>query len=128
MLSHVPSIEEIQYMEAPYLQMEGCQRTGIMASFTKFEEFENYFEDLMDQFADDDSRPDSPLAYGGEDEKGNSVSISQSFCDGNNMDFELKVKLAFVSLLICCRVTIMLWALVLNLLGERASSYSQHCN
>lgn len=82
------------------MQIDGCQRTGIMAAFTKFEEFESYFDELMDQFADENSRPDSPLAYGDSDERGNSVSISASFSDSNNPDFEFKVNIT-ITLLVC---------------------------
>jgi len=92
-MSHVPSIEEMQYMEVPFLQMDGCQRTGIMAAFTKFEEFENYFDELMDQFAED-TPPESPSGLGDLDDKaGMSISISSSFGDGNTVIVDLDNKI-----------------------------------
>jgi hypothetical protein len=96
-MSHVPSIEEMQYMDVPYTQMEDCQRTGIMAAFSRFEEFESYFDELMDQFFED-SPPDSPGAMGDNDEVGGrggmSVSISSSFGDGTTTagDYEPKAR------------------------------------
>ncbi|ODN01988.1 Acetyl-CoA carboxylase [Orchesella cincta] len=95
-LPHVPSLDEMQYSELP-LQLDDCQRTGIMAAFTSVEEFENAFDDLIDLF-ESDSRPESPknLGGGGGDDdltkQGLSVSISSSFSDvGINInDKELK--------------------------------------
>ena len=82
MLNHVPSLEDMQYMEMSYAQMEDCQRTGIMAAFTKFDEFENYFDDVMDLFVED-STPSSPRLGDGDDSgsKGISISISSSFTE-----------------------------------------------
>ncbi|CAG7704187.1 unnamed protein product [Allacma fusca] len=83
-LNHVPSLEDMQYIEMSYAQMEDCQRTGIMAAFSKFEEFETYFDDVMDLFFDE-TPPDSPRLVGGDDEgmtKGISISISNSFSEG----------------------------------------------
>ncbi|ODM98808.1 Acetyl-CoA carboxylase, partial [Orchesella cincta] len=95
-LPHVPSLDEMQYSELP-LQLDDCQRTGIMAAFTKVEEFENAFDELMELF-ESDSRPESPknLGGGGGDDdltkQGLSISISSSFSDvGINInDYELK--------------------------------------
>ncbi|XP_021953724.1 acetyl-CoA carboxylase isoform X2 [Folsomia candida] len=92
LLAHVPSLDEMQLGEIP-LQLDDCQRTGIMIAFTKMDEFENYFDDLMDLFLSD-SRPDSPTG-GGDDEVskgGISCSISSSFSDmGINIsDYDLK--------------------------------------
>lgn len=82
-LNHVPSLEDMQYMEISYTQIEDCQRTGIMAAFAKFEEFETYFDDVMDLFVDE-SPPDSPRMLGNDNDdmnKGISISISSSFTD-----------------------------------------------
>ncbi|ODN03712.1 Acetyl-CoA carboxylase 2 [Orchesella cincta] len=57
-LPHVPSLDEMQYSELP-LQLDDCQRTGIMAAFTSVEEFENAFDDLIDLF-ESDSRQSHP--------------------------------------------------------------------
>ncbi|ODN03126.1 Acetyl-CoA carboxylase 1 [Orchesella cincta] len=57
-LPHVPSLDEMQYSELP-LQLDDCQRTGIMAAFTKVEEFENAFDELMELF-ESDSRQSHP--------------------------------------------------------------------
>lgn len=92
LLSHVPSLDEMALIGEVPLQLDDCQRTGIMLSFTKMEEFENYFDDLMDLFLNN-SRPDSPS--GGDDDMskgGISCSISSSFSDmGINInDYDLK--------------------------------------
>ena len=69
-------------MEMSYAQMEDCQRTGIMAAFSKFDEFENYFDDVMDLFVED-STCSSPRMGDGDDSgsKGISISISSSFTE-----------------------------------------------
>lgn len=95
-LPHVPSLDDVQYTDLLPLQLDDCQRTGIMAAFSKLEEFEAAFDDLMELFTSD-SRPESPKALaGGPDDdltkQGLSISISSSFSDvGINIsDYELK--------------------------------------
>jgi acetyl-CoA carboxylase/biotin carboxylase 1 len=95
-LSHVPSLDEMQLGETP-LQLDDCQRTGIMMAFTKMEDFDKYLDDLMDLFISS-SRSESPANAGGGDGEdigvrpGMSVSISSSFSDvGINIsDYEIK--------------------------------------
>jgi len=77
-LNHVPSIEELQYLDLQFVNLEDCQRTGIMAAFTKFEEFEQYFDDLMEQYVLE-SPPDSPRIRQSESEDTLKASMSSSF-------------------------------------------------
>ncbi|GAB6029960.1 hypothetical protein CHUAL_005655 [Chamberlinius hualienensis] len=50
-LSHCVSIDETMQSDLHVsLDLENCQRTGVMASFTRFDDFVNVFDQLMDFF------------------------------------------------------------------------------
>ena len=88
MMNHVPSIEEMQYTDMQLANLEDCQRTGIMAAFTKFEEFVTYFDELMDQYVLD-SPPNSPRARHSESEDTKlSSSVSSNYGESNMNDNE----------------------------------------
>jgi len=79
-------------MEPP-LQLDNCQRSGIMAAFTKFEDFENSFDLLMDMFVSE-TPPDSPtVTTTSEVEDANKgISISMGSDHGITItDYETKV-------------------------------------
>ncbi|XP_076067982.1 acetyl-CoA carboxylase isoform X2 [Oratosquilla oratoria] len=64
----------------PPTNLENCQRMGIMAAFTKFEDFELYFDDLMDFFS-----PKHDRTLEGEmsprDQLGSSFGVGSAFPD-----------------------------------------------
>lgn len=74
----------------PPTNLENCQRMGIMAVFKNFEDFEIYFDDMMDFF--------SPCDQGGlEGELSPQELLSSSIKMGSSFkDFMVETKVYFV--------------------------------
>ena len=94
-MSHIPSFDEVSNLIDLPTDLENCNRTGCMAAFSRVEDFENHFDEMMEIF--DGSRPSTPesLDNGGSDSDGEnsginmlsqSVTISHSFTDPSFMD------------------------------------------
>lgn len=64
------------------LDLENCQRTGAMAAFTRFEDFANCFELLMELF--DDSPPPTPRVSESESNSPNDHLNSTGYSDEEN--------------------------------------------
>ncbi len=94
-MSHIPSFDEVSNLIDLPTDLKNCNRTGCMAAFSRFEDFENNFDEMMEVF--DGSRPSTPesLDNGGSDSDcdssginmlSQSVTISHSFTDPSFMD------------------------------------------
>lgn len=85
-MSHIPSFDEVSNLVDLTTEMENCQRTGCMCAFSRLEDFDNYFMEIMEIF--DGSRPSTPDSiHDGESDNDDcgrlsqSVTISNSFTD-----------------------------------------------
>ena len=84
-MSHIPSFDEVSNLVDLTTEMENCQRTGCMCAFSRLEDFDNYFMEIMEIF--DGSRPSTPDSIRGESDNDDcgrlsqSVTISNSFTD-----------------------------------------------
>lgn len=94
-MSHIPSFDEVSNLIDLPTDLENCNRTGCMAAFSRLEDFENHFEEIMEIF--DGSRPSTPESMdnngsdsdddgGGINMLSQSVTISHSFTDPSYMD------------------------------------------
>ena len=94
-MSHIPSFDEVSNLIDLPTDLENCNRTGCMAAFSRLEDFENHFDEMMEVF--EDSRPSTPesIDNGGSDSDtencginmlSQSVTISHSFSDTSYMD------------------------------------------
>ena len=54
-MPHIPSFDEVSNLIDLPTDLENCQRTGCMAAFSRLEDFENYFHEIMEIF--DESTP-----------------------------------------------------------------------
>jgi acetyl-CoA carboxylase / biotin carboxylase 1 len=91
-MSHIPSFDEVSNLIDLPTDLENCNRTGCMAAFSRIEDFEKHFEEMMEEVFDG-SRPSTPesLDNGGSDSDcdnsginmgiSQSVTISHSFTD-----------------------------------------------
>ncbi len=107
-MSHIPSFDEVSNLIDLPTDLENCNRTGCMAAFSRLEDFENHFDEMMEVF--EDSRPSTPESVdnGGSDSDGEncginmlsqSVTLSHSFSDASYMDSLTKqMVLVFVNL------------------------------
>lgn len=93
-MSHIPSFDEVSNLIDLPTDLENCNRTGCMAAFSRLEEFESHFDEIMQIF--DGSRPSTPESmddgdtdsdeHGGINMLSQSVTISHSFSDATFMD------------------------------------------
>lgn len=104
-MSHIPSFDEVSNLIDLPTDLENCNRTGCMAAFSRFEDFENHFDEIMEVF--DDSRPSTPESIdngpsdsdedqGGINMLSQSVTLSHSFTDANFMDNLTKQMVYFI--------------------------------
>jgi len=66
-MTHIPSFDEVSNLIDLPTDLENCNRTGCMAAFSRLEDFENHFQEIMEIF-DDASRSSSPDSLTEEDE------------------------------------------------------------
>ena len=94
-MSHIPSFDEVSNLIDLPTDLENCNRTGCMAAFSRLEDFETHFEEIMEIF--DETRPSTPESLdnvgsdsdddgGGINMLSQSVTISHSFTDPSFMD------------------------------------------
>ena len=101
-MSHIPSFDEVSNLVDLPTDLENCQRTGCMAAFSRLDDFENYFMEIMEIF--EDSRPSSPGTpdgCGSDDEPdcgllAQSVTLSTSFTDPLRKSFMEEAKFQLI--------------------------------
>lgn len=72
-MTHIPSFDEVSNLIDLPTDLENCNRTGCMAAFSRLEDFESHFDEIMEIF-DEASRPSSPESLAEEDELDDSSS------------------------------------------------------
>ena len=82
-LSHIPSFDEVSNLIDLPTDLENCQRTGCMGAFSRLEDFEKYFMEIMEVF--DESLPSSPGTPENEGSDDDSGLLSQSVTISNSI-------------------------------------------